>query len=422
LKFCFVHAADLHLDTPFSGIGKVAPWVGEALRNASLDAFDTLIDLAVERDAAFAVFAGDIYDGAERGVRAQLRFRRGLERLREHGVSSFVIHGNHDPIKAGWSAIHDWPDGVTVFGHEEVGEVTVEWGGEVIATVYGISYAQREQTENLSLRFHRGGGGGIHVGVLHANAGSNPDHDPYAPCSLDDLAKANLDYWALGHIHRREILRKEDPWIVYSGNLQGRSPKPSETGAKGAYVIEVDGTTIAEPEFTALDRVRFVEMELDVGDSDLPTLESELFKLGEQTLAAADGRSLLARCILKGSGSVHEDLARTGAVGALLSDMREETTEQEPFLWWESIVDKTTESIDIEAIRNRGDFTAELVALTDELELADEEMAAFVDEVVSELPLTRLGKLGVNGPDTEDSELWEEAVALAIEMLEGGDA
>jgi len=120
-------------------------------------------------------------------------------------------------------------------------------------------------------------------------------------------------------------------------------------------------------------------------------------------------------------GRIASDLlARTGAVQALLSDMREETTEQDPFLWWESIVDKTTGSIDIEAIRDRGDFTAELVALTDELELADEGVTVFVGGVVSELPLTRLEKLGVNGPDTEDPELWEEAVALAIEMLEGG--
>jgi DNA repair exonuclease SbcCD nuclease subunit len=420
VRFCFVHAADLQLDTPFSGIGEAAPEVSDALRRASLDAFDGLIDLAIEREAAFVVLAGDIYDGAERGVGAQLRFRRGLQRLSDNGISSFIVHGNHDPVKVGWSAIRDWPDLVTVFGFKDVGEVAVEWRGEEIATVYGISYEKREQTENLALRFQRGSGPGVHVGVLHANAGNNQDHDPYAPCSLDDLAKANLDYWALGHIHKRQILRREDPWIVYSGNSQGRSPKPSEMGAKGAYVVEVDGTAIAEPEFVALDKIRFQEMGLDISGMDLAEVEAELLNMGDQALADADGRSLLVRCSLKGSGDIHDDLARKGAVEELLAELREESKSQLPFLWWESLKTRTTSTIDIDAIRERGDFSAELLALADELAAKSEDEGGFVEKVVERLPTTKLERLGVDLPSPEDPALWDDAVTLAIEMLEGG--
>ncbi|MCL1598881.1 MAG: DNA repair exonuclease [Actinomycetia bacterium] len=419
MKFCFVHAADLHLDTPFSGIGEAAPEVSDALRRASLDAFDDLVALAIEREAAFVVFAGDIYDGAERGVAAQLRFQRGLKRLDDNGISSFIVHGNHDPVKVGWSAIRDWPGLVTVFDHKDVGEVTVEWRGEEIATVYGISYEKREQTENLALRFNRGNGAGIHVGVLHANAGNNQDHDPYAPCSLDDLTRINLDYWALGHIHKRQILRN-DPWIVYSGNLQGRSPKPSEMGAKGAYVVEVDGTSIAEPEFVALDKIRFEEMELDVSGMDLAEVEGELLKKADQALAGADGRSLLVRCSLKGSGDIHDDLVRKGAIEELLTELREESTSQTPFLWWESLKNRTTRAIDIDAIRERGDFSAELLALADELAAESEDEDSFVDHVVGRLPITKLERLGVDLPSPEDPALFDDAVSLAIEMLEGG--
>lgn len=106
--FRFVHAADLHLDTPFEGIGRVAPQIAEALRDASLNAWDALVRLTIDRDAAFLLLAGDIYDGAERGVRAQLRFVRGLERLAEHRIQTFIVHGNHDPLD-GWSAIRKWP-------------------------------------------------------------------------------------------------------------------------------------------------------------------------------------------------------------------------------------------------------------------------------------------------------------------------
>ena len=115
--FSFVHAADLHLDTPFKGIGSTAPQVAEQLREASLAAFDSLVDLCLERRAAFLVVAGDIYDGPERGLRAQLRFRDGLARLSAAGISSFVVHGNHDPVETGWSALNDtWPERVTIFG------------------------------------------------------------------------------------------------------------------------------------------------------------------------------------------------------------------------------------------------------------------------------------------------------------------
>ncbi len=421
MKFCFIHAADLHLDTPFSGIREVAPEVSDALQRASLDAFDGLVDLALERDAAFVVFAGDIYDGAERGIAAQLRFRRGLERLSEAGISSFIVHGNHDPVKVGWSAINEWPERVTVFGHKRVESVTVKWRGKEIATVHGISYEKREQTENLALRFERGNGPGIHVGVLHANVGNNQDHDPYAPCSLSDLERANLDYWALGHIHKRQILRT-DPWVVYSGNLQGRSPKHSEMGAKGVYVVEVDGTNIAEPQFVAVDKIRFQELQLDVSGMDLAKVEGELLALGDTALAKADGRSLLVRGILRGSGDIHEHLARKEAVDELLNELRTQSEGRTPFLWWESIKDRTTRAIDLDVVRERGDFSAELLALSDELKASNEDQNGFVHRIVQRLPISKLSRLGVKLPVPDDPTLLEDAVILAIERLESGES
>ena len=104
MRFCFVHAADLHLDTPFRGIGQVNARLGERLRDASLDAFDDLVQLTIDRRAEFLLLAGDVYDGADRGVRAQLRFLRGMKKLAFEGIPVFVVHGNHDPLD-GWSAI-----------------------------------------------------------------------------------------------------------------------------------------------------------------------------------------------------------------------------------------------------------------------------------------------------------------------------
>src|SRR5947207_1400019 len=168
LKFRFVHAADLHLDTPFAAIGRVAPEIAGRLRDASLEAFDALVGMAIEREAAFVVFAGDIYDAADRGVRAQLRFLRGVERLADRGIPVFVAHGNHDPLD-GWSAIRRAPANLTVFGGDAVESHSVVRDGELLAQVYGISYPHRDVSENLALRFRRQdaahGANPLHVGV-----------------------------------------------------------------------------------------------------------------------------------------------------------------------------------------------------------------------------------------------------------------
>src|SRR5262249_45763005 len=113
-SFSFIHAADLHLDTPFQGIGKINPALQQKLRDASLATFDNLIRAAISRKVDFVVLAGDIYDGAERGVRAQARFLSGLKELDRNGIPCFFIHGNHDPVEEGWSALRreDFPNSV----------------------------------------------------------------------------------------------------------------------------------------------------------------------------------------------------------------------------------------------------------------------------------------------------------------------
>src|SRR5262249_61378087 len=126
--FRFVHAADLHLDTAFAAIGRAAPEIAERLRDASLEAFDALVRVAIEREAGFAIFAGDIYNSADRGVRAQLRFLRGVERLGERGIPVFVAHGNHDPMD-GWSAVRRRPGNLVLFSPGPVDGRTAPRGG-----------------------------------------------------------------------------------------------------------------------------------------------------------------------------------------------------------------------------------------------------------------------------------------------------
>ena len=423
-SFCFVHAADLHLDTPFRGVHDLPPSVAGALREASLQAFDAIVELTLERQAAFLVVAGDIYDGPERGLRAQVHFRKGLALLAAEGIPSFIVHGNHDPVTTGWSAVSSWPTGVTIFGADSVGRVPVERDGSVIATVQGISFATRATTENLALRFRRPKGPGFHVGLLHCNLEGSPNHDPYSPCTLDDLRRARLDYWALGHIHSRRIVegaRPGDPWIVYPGNIQARSPKPSERGAKGAVVVHVREGSVADAEFVACDRVRFEEVECSIeGVMDVPSLAEMLGALATDRAAAADDRSVILRARLIGHGELHAVLIRAGALDELLRELRDNVGDRQPFCWWDEIKDATRGVVDRDEVRRRGDFAADLLAVADRVRLDPAARAELATRLVGAVPRALSGALdAIVGDDDRLTQLLDEATSVALDSIAG---
>ena len=408
--------------------------MAEQLREASLGAFDSLVELCLERRVAFLVIAGDVYDGPERGLRAQLRFRDGLARLSDAGISSFVVHGNHDPVETGWSALSGpWPERVTVFGTATVGAVPVEVGGTPLATVQGISFAQRSERENLALKFAHRAGPGLQVGVLHCNVhGAAPGYDDYSPCTLDDLRSVGLDYWALGHVHASMVLSgrrgSDEPWVVYPGNLQARSPKPSERGPKGAVVVHVSRGRVTDLEPVSCDVVRFDLVELDIGDvADLAELRSRLVAATRDRLASADGRALVLRGQLGGQGDLHFDLRQPGALEDLLAALRGDFAEDKPFCWWASVDDLSRPAIDLDSARAGSDFAADLIAVADELGRLLESDDAAVEDLATELSEGLPGTLRnrraleqlLKSSALSSAELVDRALVLALGELEG---
>ncbi len=415
MPFTFVHAADLHLDTPFHGIGQVSERIADALRDASLEAFDALVDLTLREDARFLLLAGDLYDGATRGIRAQHRFLKGIERLSARGVETFIVHGNHDPL-SGWSAIKAWPAGVTVFGPQQVESRTVILDGQPCATIHGISYAHAAVTENLSQRYRRGPEGGIQIGLLHANVGQNGDHAAYSPCTLDELKAAGMDYWALGHIHRRQVLARA-PWVVYPGNLQGRSPKPSERGAKGALVVTVSNGIIQEPRFEALDRIRFMSLEIDLSEmEDVATLQRALMGRAEELQAQQDGRDLILRATLRGRGALYSELRHPGRLDEILDVLRQEGDRPGGFLWWEDLRNDAAPPLEREKLLLQGSLTSELLRLQDERSADPSRVAQFLNNRLDQL--SRFKSLLPTLSEAEQEALLREAEALALDLLE----
>ena len=418
MRFKVVHAADLHLDTPCSGLGRTAPAVADALREASLGAFADLVELCLAEGASILLLAGDIYDGPERGIRAERRLRAGLERLQLAGVRTFVVHGNHDPLSQ-WGGAAGLPKGTWVFPADEVQSVPVDVDGVTLATVHGISFREREERRNLARLFKRGGGG-LQIGVLHCNVG-DPQHAPYAPCSLDDLRTAGMDYWALGHVHRRRILLEGGPWAAYPGVLQGRSPAGGELGAKGALVLECDHVLglVEPPRFVPLDRIRFEMLQVDLtGAMDVQEAIDRLEAAGQAARHGAAGRALVLRAALGGEFGAEAELQMRQ--GEILQVLQENGLRQEPFVWWDRLEIETRTPIRREAIRGGQDLAAEVLAEGDRLRDDPEELGRILRQLDQEL--ARFPARDVLADADTPGDLLAGAEDICLRLLAGGEA
>lgn len=309
----FLHAADLHLGAP---LGSLSGSIGESkaahLRDLASRAFDDLVHTAIDHGVSFVVLAGDVYDGAEREVASQFRFHRGLVELSEAGIPTFMVHGNHDPVLGRFTPVRPLPPSVTVFDPGPVQDRLVALRSGSTVRVAGVSFATRHERENLALRFRE-----IErlpdvatIGVMHANVGGASGYERYAECSTDDLMGSPVDYWALGHIHKRSVVTLSDGTrYAYPGNLQGRGSKPSECEPKGVLLVPVDGVVIGEPEFVECDTVRFIRSDVDVSEAtDLGDVVDLVAESALDASAGASGRPVLVHTDLVGATTIHRTL------------------------------------------------------------------------------------------------------------------
>ncbi len=372
----FVHAADLHLDTPFKGIRGEAPdYVSRTLNDATFGAYRNIIELCLNERVDALLVAGDIYDAADRSLRAQLSFIEGLKRLDQAGIRSFICHGNHDPLD-GWEARLDLPPSCVRFGPQVEGH-TLFPGDPQRGVVYGMSYPTREVRENLAPHFaEMKNGQGFKIGLLHANVGGDPNHDSYAPCSVDDLIGTGFDYWALGHVHTRQTLRESSPTIVYPGNPQGLHP--NEEGSRGVYLVEIDDHGGAHLEFQPMDVVRWSTLSVDI--STLRT-EQELLDivddLADGALEEAEGRSVVVRLKFIERGGLHRWLNISDTVNGIREQLNSRYAERSTWLWCEGTQVATRSLVDRDAALQREDFVGDLVRISSESQTNDQVVTEF---------------------------------------------
>lgn len=425
--FRFIHSADWHLDAPFKGLAGLPPALLARLRDSGFRALDALTDLAIRERADFVLVSGDLYDAADRSLRAQRKVQQAAETLAAHGIRLLAVHGNHDPLQ-GYRARLALPDNVHIFGGDRVETVRVTGrDGEPIAAVSGISYVRPAVADNLAARFPAPDGDLFSIAMLHTNVDGDPAHDNYAPCTTGQLARAGYDYWALGHVHTRKVLA-EDPWIVYPGNLQGLSIR--ETGEKGAYLVEVDADGQARLTFHPLHAVRWEKLAVSIdGMQD----EQALMDALERALLAAAEREagvpVMARVVLAGRGPLHRRLQE----GPLLPELKEALREafaspggrlaDEAFVWLESVRVQTGLAWELDRLRQQDSFVGDLIRQTDALLQDEAALRAFFAEAAE--PLLSNVKLSRRLGEAEAAELanWiVQARELALaELMEEED-
>ena len=362
--FRFVHAADLHLDSPFTGIRDTQPDVGKILRQATFESYDNLITLCIDREVDALLIAGDVFDGATHSLPGQTKFEKGLERLHKHGIRTFICHGNHDPLDS-WDAGLRIPDNVHRFDIEP-SCVPVYPDSPTSPVVCGVSYPTKEVRETLLGDFPSRDSKQFTIGLLHANVGGDSAHASYAPCTIEELAALGYDYWALGHVHTHAVKRQENPCVVYSGNTQGRHP--NETGARGVYVVDVDDDHHIERKFVPVDSVRWEQLHLDIQDITSPLdLDERLAQMVDGLRLEAEGRSLVYRIRLYGRGHLHTLLAKADSIDELRTQLNETWQGQRPFAWCSEIHDETRSEIDRDQLRKGTDFIGEFLKFTEEM-------------------------------------------------------
>jgi DNA repair exonuclease SbcCD nuclease subunit len=370
----FLHAADIHLDSALHGLQRYEGAPVDEIRTATRRAFDNLIELAIAEGVAIVLLAGDLFDGDWKDYNTGLYFLERLGRLGQAGIRVFMVAGNHDAASQISKHLR-LPDHVTQFKTHAPERVVLD---DLDVAIVGQGFATRAVTDDLSRDYPQADPHLFNIGLLHTCLDGKPGHEPYAPCTVDGLRSKGYQYWALGHVHRREVVSQE-PWILFPGNIQGRHIR--ETGSKGCTLVTVENGEVAAVEHRVLDVMRWSVLEVDVSDAgNVDEIYALVRDKLQATMDAADGRPVAVRLRLHGASAAHAGLQAnrehwvqeyralaTGLGGA--------------GIWLEKVAFRTKPPVSAAAVLARDDALSGLLRAIRDMELDDAVLAGLAGEV-----------------------------------------
>jgi exonuclease SbcD len=415
----FVHAADLHLDSPMRGLERYEGAPVEQIRGATRRALENLVQLALDEDARLVIIAGDLYDTDWKDYNTALFLSQQMSRLRQAGIRVFIIAGNHDASSQITRSLR-MPENVTALSTRAPETVLLE---DLGIAIHGQGFAERAVRHDLSANYPPAVQDLFNIGILHTGATGRPGHEPYAPCTLEGLLSKNYDYWALGHVHRREILH-ENPWIVFPGNTQGRHI--NESGPRGCTLVTIQDGRCTAVEHRDLDVVRWTLCDVNVSGADssegvLDCLRTHL----EQESRSAGDLLVAARIHIQGVTGAHVDLIREPE--KWVSEIRSAATDLSGgTIWVEKVRFATRPRISLEDRLAQNDPIADLLRLIQDIQLTDEILKPLKDEMSAlraKLPAELFqdtGLIDLDSPDVSGEILENAKQILVTTLLSGG--
>ena len=368
-RITWIHTADLHLGAPFRGLRALSPAWADRMVEAIPEAFDRLLDLAIQREVDFMVIAGDIFDAAQPSYRDVLHFADGMKRLSDAGIPVYFCTGNHDPYTSWKNSYVRLPESVHMFPASQPGFFLYERDGEPLCVLGGRGYYNQTVSaeENLAAGITKAAAQaalGVEtpfgVGVLHT--GLHLDNVK-APTDPRELRAAGFDYWALGHIHQPYFDTPTDPHLVFSGCIQGRDIK--ETGPRGCYVVTLEEGAPNQAEFVPLASVVWQKLTVDI--SECATL-TDCHDAIMRELFTANGHAqceeMVERVTLVGKTPLHHILRQPGVV----EDLRQQINDGYPVFFCDALIDRTSQPIDRAALAAEGLFPSALLAQSARME------------------------------------------------------
>jgi DNA repair exonuclease SbcCD nuclease subunit len=373
----FIHCADIHLDSPLRGLERYEGAPVEEVRGATRRALENMIQCALRERVDFVVIAGDLYDGDWPDFNTGLFFAKAMAELGESGIAVYVIRGNHDAASK-LTRVLPLPKNVHLFPDKAPSTQTDDNLG---LAVHGQSFATAAVFDDLAVGYSQAIPGYFNLGVLHTSLTGRPGHDNYAPTTELVLKSKGYDYWALGHVHAREIVSR-DPWIVYPGNTQGRHIR--EQGQKGCELVTVeDGQIVLEQ--VPLDVMRWGVLNVDVSRiQDLDALLDQVTQGVREQLAEAGGRVLGLRIQLLGAGPVYKNISSrpevvTEQLRAVALDVSSGSA------WVEKVDCRVRPALDLEQLALGDDPVGLLVRELRTLSADSDALALLASETLREL-------------------------------------
>ena len=370
----FLHTADIHLDSPLKGLESHEDAPVEEIRGATRRAFDNCIELAIDEAVDFLLIAGDLYDVDWKDYNTGLFFASRMGKLNRAGIAVFIVSGNHDAANQITKTM-PLPENVTLFSAKKPASIHLDELGVII---HGQSYLSRAVTENLALHYPQYKPGYFNIGLLHTSLTGREGHEDYAPCTLDDLKSKGYDYWALGHVHKRELLA-DDPWVVFPGNIQGRHIR--ETGIKGATLVTVEDGRITDVQEVELDVLRWATCRVDLSECETTNhIHDAVRHAFELKLAQANGKPLALRLVLTGHCPVHAELLERTAewteqfrgIGAALGEV-----------WLEKVKFQTKRAVSLDEVAEANTALSGLLKSIQELKFDSNTLSTLVPELAS---------------------------------------